>query len=351
MEKIQLLAAFFIGATSLTVHADSLTLKDGSVLEGSVLSETEEAYIVEIQVTKSIKDERTIPKSEVAKVTREQPDHKAFEAISKLGSAPDFSTNEEYTARIAAFEKFIAAFPESLKVYDAKKAIETLKSEATQIEAGGTKYNGLIISKEDYLANAYELDSLAMAEKIRASIAKNDVKSALRSFAEFDRDFAASDAHASLVPTITSLMKAYLAELTQHRNTLESRIKEREVGLDQMALADRKITEAAVMEEDAAFERLYQSEKAAKIGWLTTSPFHLASLNEVSQLATKEIARLSVRPTIASAGGDRAYREAYAVIHSSAEVPAKEAALAAAKAAGISARYLAPLEAIVKKKP
>ena len=351
MQKIQLLAALLLGASPLIARADTLTLKDGSVVEGTVLSETAESYVVEIQVTKSIKDERTIPKSEVAKVTREQPDHKAFEAISKLGSAPDFSTSEEYAARITAFEKFIAAFPESIKVYDAKKSIETLKSEATQIEAGGTKYNGLIISKEDYLANAYELDSLAQAGKIRAAIANNEVKSALRSFAEFDRDFAASEAHAALLPAITNLMRAYLAEATQSLSTLESRIKERKVGLDQMALADRKSTEAAVMEEDADFEKRYQSEKAAKVTWLTTSPFHLASLTETSQLATKELARLSVRPTIASAEGDRAYREVYTVIHSSADAPAKEAALAAAKTAGISARYLAPLEAIVKKKP
>lgn len=351
MEKIKLLAALFIGASPLISRADTFTLKDGSVVEGAVLSETAEAYVVEVQVTKSIKDERTIPKSEVVKVARELLDRTAFEELTKFENAPDFSTADDYSVRITAFTKFIADFPESIKVFDARKIIEKLKAEVAQIEAGGIKYNGLIIAKEDYLANAYELDSRALLVKIRGSIAKNEIKPALRSFTELDRDFSGTEALTAIGPVISNLIRTYLAEINESISSLQTRLNERKAGLARMAFADRKDTEAAVAEEDAAFEKLYLSEKAAKVDWLTTSPFHLASLTDTAQRATAELARLASRPPLSSSGGDKAFRDAYTAVHRGADAAAKDAALAAAKAAGVSARYLAPLEAAAKPKP
>ena len=355
MKKIPLFTALMIGATPLLALADTFTLKDGSVIEGSVISETPEFYVLEVQVTKSIKDERKVAKADVAKMEREKLDLTAFEAISKLVPAPDFASPADYAERISAFTKFITAFPASSKFSEAKKTLESFKAEEKEIAAGAIKYNGLIIQKADYLANAYEFDARALEAKIRSAIAKNEVRTALISFAELDRDFPSTSSRSAVVPVISQVIGAYLADTKELLGTLEARIKERQIGLDRMALLDRKDTEAAIKEDEASHEKRYTSEKASLIPWPVVTPFHKASMTDTLQFGQKELARLSVIPSMTAADGAKAYRDVISALNSGTDAAAKavavSTALTAAKAAGVPARYLAPLEASAKAKP
>ena len=119
-------------------------------MKSAVLKETADEYILEIQVTQSIRDERKVAKADVAKVERVQADEVAFEAISKLVPAPDLLGANDYALRIAAVEKFLEDHAASDKTKAAKEVLETLKSEAAQVAAGSVKLNGKLISPEEY---------------------------------------------------------------------------------------------------------------------------------------------------------------------------------------------------------
>ena len=53
---------------STSAFADTFVLKDGTTIEGTVIRQDDDAnYVIEVQVTSTIKDERVIPKADVVR--------------------------------------------------------------------------------------------------------------------------------------------------------------------------------------------------------------------------------------------------------------------------------------------
>lgn len=348
MKKKHALAALGLLALSLPSPADTFNLKDGTSLEGVILSDAGDAYVVDVQVTKSIKDERKILKTDVAKIIRDEPDLKAFEPISKLVPTPDLLTADAYSRNIATVEKFLNTYPTSGKSRAAKAILETLKSESAQIDAGGIKLIGKIIAPAEYQANAYDLDARVQEAKIRGFIAANQFLHALRVFVDFDRDYRNTLSYGALLTIMKQVIQTQVEEAKQSLATLDARTKERTVGIQRMPLEDRKITEEAIKSEDAELEGFYKAEKNAKQSWPTTSPFHKASLEDTVKFGQAELIRLNSVKTTLGVDSGKSYREAWTAIHSGSNAAAVTAALASAKAAGVATRYLAPLEAAAK---
>jgi hypothetical protein len=341
------LAALYL-LNLLPCAADTFTLKDGTTLEARILKEEADAYTLEVQVTKSIKDERKILKSDVVKVTREQLDLKAFEAIAKLTPTPDFLSADDYAGKINTVEKFIKDHRASSKVKEAQTMLATLKSESAQLAAGSVKIGGKMISTAEYQANAYDFDARVLEAKIRKLISEDQLLPALRAFAEFDRDFRTSLSYGALVPLAKQLIQSYINEAQQSLLVLDTRLKERQVGLERMTSEDRAGTAAAIAEEDAAIEARFKAEKEAKQSWVTTSPYHKASLEEAVKFGQTELTRISAVKTVLGVDGGKAYREVYSTVKNGGNSVAVTAALAAAKTAMVPVRYLAPLEAEAK---
>jgi len=336
---------FCLLAVILPSWADTFTLKDGTTLEGTVISDVGDTYVIEVQVTKSIKDERKIPKADVAKVVREDPDAKAFQAISEMVPTPDFLTADEYAVNIAAVEKFIKTRPTSSDLSKAKAMLATLKSESAQVAAGGVKITGKMVSTAEYQANAYDLDARVQEARIRILVNDNEFLPALRVFVKFDQDYRNTLAYGALITLMKQVIQHHVNEAKDTLLTLDTRTKERAVGLQRMALEDRKITEQAIKSEAAEIEARYKSERDAKQPWPTTSPFHKTSLEDTVKFGQAELIRLGAVKTILGLDGGRAYREIWSAIHSGANAATVATALANAKAAAVPPRYLAPFEA------
>lgn len=340
--------ALCLWGVSLPCMADIFKMKDGTSLEGVILSTSADSYVVNVQVTKTIKDERTILKADIEKIIRDEPDLKAFEPLSKLVPTPDMLTADEYAANISAVEKFIKAYPTSTNSRSAKAILETLKSESAQVTEGGIKFNGKMIAPADYQANAYDLDARIQEAKIRRFVAGGQFLSALRLFVDFDRDYRSTLSYEALLPPMKQVIEHQLSEAKQSLGTLDARTKEQMIGIQRMALADRKVTEDAIASERAELEALYKAEKNAKQSWPTTSPFHKVSLEDTVKFGQAELIRLGAVKTVLEADGGKSYREAWTAVRSGADAATVTAALASAKAAGVPPRYLAPLEAAAK---
>ncbi len=348
MKTNSAVAALYLLSLTLPCHADTFTLKDGTTLAGKVVSDAGDTYVLEVQVTKSIKDERRVAKADVVKIDREQPDLKAFEAIGKLVPTADLLPANDYLSQIAAVEKFLKNNRGSNKTKEAKAILETLKAEFTQIDAGGIKFNGKIVSPADYKTNAYDLDARVEEAKIRRLVDNNQSLAALREFAGFDRDYRTTLAYGALAPVIRQVIQNEVAEAMQSLLTLDARVKARGVGLQQMTSEDRMATEIAIKEETAQMDACFKAEKDAKQNWVTTSPFNKASLEETVHFGETEFARLAAVKTVLGVDGGKAYRDLYNVVYSGGNAAAVTVAITAAKAALVPPRYLAPLEALAK---
>lgn len=348
MKTSPALAAFCLLTTSLPLLADTFTLKDGTTLEAKVLKEDAESYTLEVQVTKSIKDERAVLKADVVKVSREQPDLKAFEPIAKLVPTPDLLSEDEYLTQIAQVSKFIKDHPSSTKVREAKPILDTLKKEAGNLTNGGVKVHGKFVSPEEYKANAYDLDARVKEATIRGYLAKDQTLSALRAFVDFDKDYQTTLAYGALAPTMRQVIQEHTAEAKQALLTLDSRIKTRQTGLDQMTPDNRGATAAAIEEEATAVAARYKSEKESLKPWVTPGQFHRESLDETVKYGEAELKRLATVKSVLGVDGGKAYRDLYTAVHGGGDLAAVTAAMTAAKDARIPASYLTPLEEAAK---
>lgn len=332
----------------LAAHADTFRLKDGTTLEGKIIREEGDTYILEVLVTKSIKDERKVAKTDVVKIDHEQPDLKAFESIAKLVPTPDLLTADDYGVKIAAVLKFIKDYDKSSKINDAKAILETLQTESASVFAGGIKLNDKIISPEEYLTNGYDLDARVQEAKIRRLIESNQFLGALRLFADFDRDYRTTLSYGALLPLMKQVIQNQVSEANQLLRSYDVRVKERTLGLQRIAIEERGATETAIQEETVELEARYKAEKDAKQAWVTPNPFHKASLEETVRFGGTELARLAAVKTILGVEGGKAYRELYNVVQTGGNSAAVSAAMTAAKTAAVPPRYLAPLEAAAK---
>lgn len=330
---------------ALNAAADTFFLKDGSRVEGAIVRENETSYVLEVQVTKSIKDERVIPKENVVKVEGEKKDLIAFESIAHFIPTPDALTADEYATRIAAAEKFLKEYADSSKSGQAKAILSTLKNEANEILAGGIKSNGKVITSAEYRANVLDIDAAIQESRIRALLKEGHYLEALRAFSVFDRDFNNTKARAALLPLITQTINGYLAQTSQALAGYDALIKQREIGLQRMQPDDRRRTQAALAEETAGFEKQLKAEKEAKVGWVTTNPSYKPSLEETMTFGKQELTRLTAATNPPAVDAGTAFRDALRKIQNSTDAAAKTAAIAEAKTAMVSDKYLAILSA------
>lgn len=351
MKNTPAFASLFLLSIASFASADTFTLKDGTTLEGKILSEDAQSYTLEVQVTKSIKDERKIAKADVEKVVTELPDAKAYEPIAKMLPTPDFLTEADYLARINQVGKFIKDHPTSSRIREANKILATLKAEAGTLAAGGVKSHGKLLTADEYKANAYDLDARVMEAKIRSQLASNQLLAALRTFVDFDRDYRTTLAYGAISPAIKQAIQAYTSEANESLETFDARVKEREAGLSRMASEDRAATAGAIAEETEAIAARYKSEKDAKEVWVTSSPFHKESLTDVAKFGTAELTRLAAVKTVLGVDGGKIYRDLYTAVRGGADAATVTAAVTAAKEALIPARYISPLEDEAKGRP
>ncbi|HSP43001.1 MAG TPA: PTPDL family protein [Luteolibacter sp.] len=328
------------------VMAETLVLKDGTEIEGTILRETDDSYVVEVPFSRSIKEERVVPKDQVARIRRAQPDLVAFEAIEELVPAPDMLDAAGYGRRIESIENFLKQHRQSAKYGDAKKMLGVLKSEANEIHAGGIKLGGRIIPAEEYRANRLEIDARIEESRIRALIDEGDLLSALRKFSSFEADFRGTEPYHDLLSLIQRAIRSHLAQTEAMLAAHDKRVAEREAGLQRMAMEERRITQGAIEEENRALEARFKAEKDARIGWVTVDPYFKPAMTETLNFGRRELDRLSAAASATTPDLGELYREALKKVRSGADDA--KASIDKARTARMPEKYLAILQAAAK---
>ncbi len=327
-------------------HAsDTFHLKDGSILEGRILEDRGESYLLEIQVTPSIKDERLVAKEDIDRIEREEPDAAAFAAIRELDPIPDLLGEGEYETRITAIREFIAEHPDSGYATEAREILDSHLAEAEVIAAGGIKIGGELLAPEDRLANAYYIDSRIAETAIRRLIHESSMLSALRRFREFEEDFTDSEAWHSLLPLMRQVT-------TSHRNTARRMLDEyddliaaQESGLSRMSREERRSATNAIADRQQALENRHEEERGRQGYWLSINPYYKPALEETVRFADQEINRLesaAARPPREPSPSE-IWRDAIETIERG-DSAATNAAISAARAARMSDEHIQLLE-------
>ncbi len=351
MKKVQSLVVFTIIISPIAALADTFILKDGSKLEGEIITQTADAYTLDVRVTKNIKEERKVLKSEVTQIITPPPVQKdliAFEALQKFIPAPDSLSAKDYEMRIKQVARFLIDYGNSPMLKDAQIILRTLQGELDQVKAGGMKFKGEVLSPDAYKANIYEINSEIVAARIRTMLQKGQTTSALREFVRFDSEYIGTNARKSLLPLVVQAMRTQLTQAKTMMNTHEQRMKQRSDELVLMSPADRQSTQAAIAEEEASYKAQYDKEAQMQIGWLTLHPFIEETFSNTISYAESEISRTN-EPVDFQGDSGKAYRDAWAAIQSG-NFQAIRNAMSLVSEAMIPERYVRILEAAATSK-
>ena len=297
-----------------SVSADTFELKDGTKIEGTIIKEDGSDYIIRAQVTKTIKEERRVPKANVAKHTEELKDETEFAELAKLIPTPELQTSEIYQAQINNVQAFIKKYPQSPKKAEALKVLSVLEKEFDVVEAGGVKFQGKLISAADRKPKAYALDAGIQAATMKAAADQGDLLTALRAWTKLETGFQGSSAYRENIPFAVKVMKSQLAAVSTSLSGFDARAKARADGLTSMGSGDRNLSTSAIKEEQDAYMARLAKDKADGHKWPPLNPYVKAPLEETKRNLESEIRRLESTDTANLPNTEEAYENAWAAV-------------------------------------
>lgn len=337
-----------ISCASLT--ADTIVLKGGKKHQGRVISEDGKSYLLEINVTDSIKEERRIPKDQVEEIIKESADVKAFKNIATLGTTPDLLPEAAYTKHLVQVRQFISKFPRSTNIKAAKKILAQLEKEHKTIAAGGIKLNGKLIPQPEIEANAYEIDARILLHQIRQLAAAERYPEALRKWETLQKEYQNSATYQAAAPVAQRILRTYQVLLKQLIDTLDARSEKRVSALKSMGENDRARTEAALAEKRKKHTALVDREKTTLLlKWLTVDTFDKQSIDHSLRETTTSLNALSNIKLSEIKQAGPAYRAAWTALTKD-DLKDASKKLQDLKSFRIPARYTEPLEKRLKEK-
>lgn len=341
--KRLIFSALFLLSCAALVLGDTITLKDGTELEGTILSETADSYRMSVQVTAGIKDERTIPKSDVDKVRRSGPDDLAFQNLENLVPAPDRLTADQYRERIGRGQAFLNVYPDSSHAEKVKEMMATLEEERKLAAQGALKVDGEWISARDRRANAYEIDAEIEISEMEEDLEAGRYQAALRHFEKIERDFKASASFPKARELAIEALNKYKPIVARDYSQVDSRLQRRQVQMQTLPPQDRKAEQSAIEAREQRYEQLVEREKKAGTKWLTLSQFHKQPLRQVLGAIDTTLRRLQQPlPEDAKLAGP-IYQDAWSVALAGNASETKKL-ISDLKSLQVPERYLEPLE-------
>lgn len=298
----------------LPAAADKFELKDGTTIEGTIVKEDGADYIISVQITKSIKEERRIPKADVVKQFTEQKDETAYAEIGKYLPTPDLQPAETYESQLLKVEAFIKAHKDSPRRKEVDKIYDTLQDELAVVKAGGVKFGGKMVSADQRAPKAYGLDASIVASNMKKAGERNEALAALREWTKLEKDFQGSKAYRDNISYAVSLMKTHLTNVSASLAGFDARTKARTDGLSRMSATDRRRSEEAIADEKSEYEARLEREKAEGIKWFSLDPYSKQQLDDAKRNLETEIRRLGSLDLANLPKTEENYEEAYKAV-------------------------------------
>ena len=287
----QLLTIFVLATCS--VQADKITLKDGKVIEGEVISETDTEYVVSVAYSKSIRTRKTFKKSEIADIQKEAPDLKPYEALTDVLPTPDRLSVVGYEQLIESRVKpFLNSFPNSKYTREVKKTLATLESELAKAKAGDVKLDGEWIDAAEWNANALELDAQVLVKRMKALAARKSYRSALLIYDKINTEFHSADAANDASQVALQFLPKYSAQIKKLEAEAPAKLEKRDKALKSMAARDSSRMKKAYDEIEAKHQAALAKAKESRTKWLPVSEFDSRTLQTLARNIDTEITNI-----------------------------------------------------------
>ena len=269
--------------------ADSIKLKDGTVLEGKILEETPTSIKIEYNLTKSIKDIKIVKRSDAVEISKEAEDEKAFKKLTNILPTADLITAEGYDEILAgSLANFMRDFPTSSLKNKVQNTIDELQKEKKLVESGSIKLNGKWISPDEAAKDSYNHSAKVVFSKMQEMLKKGRFAEALDNFEILQKEYSFSISYDESIPVTLALLPKYDVILAREAKAFEIRNKEREEQYKSMEADDKLRTEQAFQNAMKKFQEKLTEAKEIKKVWLPINKWDLNSIKNARQTIVKE---------------------------------------------------------------
>ena len=296
---MRILTTSLLAALVLPTAADVITLNDGTVLDAVIVSKTLEVYELEVNVTKSIKEPRTIQRSDVKSVETVNVATTMFdEKIKNLVPVAPFSEASVYEERLKTVSEFLTEHKITTAGTKALAIQSELKEEHAFIATGGVKTSfekESLITKEDYIKNTLAIDAQATAHAFNTAMESRAFLIALRKYDELEQKHFGTKAHRDTLPKMKKLTKGYAQLLDRELSKLEANKEKKMMAMERLSESAMKRVEKASMTRSENFKKTWEKEQQEGLVWLAIDTQDPQSIGQTIDSLLAEENRL---PTI-----------------------------------------------------
>lgn len=212
MNRAQYLLLPIILGVAASLSADTIELKNGTTLEGNIITDGPDAVVIEYKVTPTIKDQKTIQKEDIVKMTSVSEDEKAYKELGNLtppATALDTSFYDPLVDR--RIPEFITAYRYSKHVPELREVSANLEKERNRIRQGDRKVEGVWITAVEIQKDPVESQSRIRLAEIKVRSSAKDYVGALQSYELLEKN----GTNSKVLPEAIGLALTNIAMLQQ----------------------------------------------------------------------------------------------------------------------------------------
>jgi hypothetical protein len=217
---------------AVCARADTVTLKDGTVLEGDITAENDSSVSIYLEFAGgTITEKRKINKSDIARIVRLTPEQRAaweakrdYERIEKYQLNPSISYQLDYYDRVVrnVFHKFLADHPNSAYTSNVTARIAQWEAERDLVAAGKMKFHGEWLPAAEGIRRAERERGQQLLQQSRLLISQGRLETAIQQLEKVLSLSAQPDLVSQAKPLLASALQQAITSLDRQRQQLET---------------------------------------------------------------------------------------------------------------------------------
>lgn len=274
--------------------ADKITLTSGKTLEGRVLKENGDEYLIEVQVTRSIKDRKTIKKSDILSIEKTAQDAAPYEELKDLLPTKNQMRAGDYRILIEGkLVPFIAKFPRSQHLPEVKETLATLRAELKRVEAGDIKLDGTWTPAAEWNANAFDLDSLITFSSMERAANAGSYQKAMLFYDQLKEGFPSSEGLTKARDLARKILPTYQQIISTKASSAKQHLANRKSAIANLPARDRARAQASLDRQITQAQAIITQARKDKTRWIPAFDFDARSLQTLERAIKSELTSLN----------------------------------------------------------
>jgi len=266
---------------------DTVELKSGEKIEGTIKSESTEYIVIETQFSPTIREERRIRRSDIASILKAGPDEESYQKIAAIQIPRTAKTTAGYLPGIATMEKFLADYAYSRHVQKVREKLSNFRGEANRIDAGTYKIDGIWVDADDYDAEPEHYEARSLLSRMKTAASRGDSVAVLNLYDQMEDDYDDMESYPEAAELTLAQTNKLIRTIEVQQGVLKRRLEQRKLGLDRASPNDRARMERAISIEEAQIAKIEEQVKASDAAYPPLVPGSEKLLDELGDEVEK----------------------------------------------------------------